>query len=83
VSTERLDRLITELWQAAERYIRVVYGETDALREHSAYERHLPLLEAARTRNAATMRKALTAHLRSNERELSGKLETILDTGAE
>jgi DNA-binding GntR family transcriptional regulator len=83
VATERLDRLITELWQAAERYIRVVYGETEVLRERTAYERHLPLLEAARTRNAATMRKALTAHLRSNERELSSKLDTILGNGPE
>jgi DNA-binding GntR family transcriptional regulator len=81
VATPRLDRLTNQLWQAAERYIRVVYGETDVLEHYSAYERHIPLLEAARGGDDPTMRMALTAHLSSNERELSTKLAAIL--GAE
>ncbi len=80
VVSERLARLVTELWQASQRYLRVVYGETDALREHSAFDRHLPLLEAARSRESARMRDALTDHLASNELELAERLAAVLET---
>jgi DNA-binding GntR family transcriptional regulator len=82
VFTERLSRLITQLWQAGQRYLRVVYGETDALRQHSAHERHLPLLEAAHARDGARMRAALTEHLASNEGELATKLKAVLGSDA-
>jgi DNA-binding GntR family transcriptional regulator len=78
VATPRLERLIADLWQAAERYIRVVYMETDALTRHSAYERHLPLLEAARSRSGSTMRSALLEHIDVNEREISERIEEIV-----
>ena len=70
VMTPRLERIITELWHAGERYLRIVYIETDVLFTRSPEQRHRPLLEAARTRNAAKMRKAVAAHLQSNEREI-------------
>jgi len=78
-STPRLRRIVTELWEAGERYIRLVYLETDVLFAHSPRERHLPLLEAARARTSLAMRKALTSHLRSNEREIVKSLkQTVL-----
>lgn len=76
--TPRQDRLITELAHAAERYLRVVYGETAVFFSRSPADRHLPLLEAAQTRRAATIRKALTDHLRSNAREITSSLDAIL-----
>ena len=78
VATARLERLVLELWEAGERYIRVVYGETDALARHSAEERHRPLLEAARSRDGDVMRAALAEHLDSNERELADSLAATL-----
>jgi len=77
VSTPRLERIVAELWQAAERYIRIVYGATDVLFTLSPQDRHRPLLEAAQARSASKMRKALTQHLRSNEQEIIRSLEQI------
>lgn len=82
--TPRLERIVTELWHAGERYIRIVYLETDVLFTRSPRDRHLPLLTAARSRKSATMRKALTDHLQSNEREIVKSLtETILASAGE
>lgn len=78
VLTPRRERLITELWQAAERYIRIVYLETDVLFTRSPRERHQPLLAAARARDGAALRAGMTAHLRSNYEELSGSLKRVL-----
>jgi DNA-binding GntR family transcriptional regulator len=66
----RLERIITELWHAGERYLRIVYIETDVLFTHSPHDRHRPLLDAARTCSSAKVRKALADHLQSNEREI-------------
>ena len=76
--TPRQDRFITELAHAAERYLRVVYGETALLFSRTPADRHRPLLEAAQTRRAAPVRKALTEHLRRNAREIASSLEAIL-----
>lgn len=78
VMTARLERLVTQLWEAGERYIRIVYGETDALQQQSADERHRGLLEAASARDGELMRARLFEHLDSNERELSERLSTSL-----
>lgn len=78
--TSRLERMITELWHAGERYLRIVYLETDVLRTRSPHDRHAPLLEAARSRSTRTMRKAITDHLQSNEREIVTSLrQTVAD----
>jgi DNA-binding GntR family transcriptional regulator len=78
VITPRLERMVTDLWHSAERYIRVVYDETDVLFTRSPRERHQPLLDAARTRNRPTLRKALTTHLQDNEREIAESLRQTL-----
>jgi DNA-binding GntR family transcriptional regulator len=78
VLTPRLERLITELWHAAERYIRIVYIETDVLFTHTPQERHEPLLAAARGRDGEALRVAMIAHLRSNHDEVAGSLKQIL-----
>jgi DNA-binding GntR family transcriptional regulator len=78
VLTSRLRRVVTELWHAAERYIRIVYMETDVLFTHTPRERHEPLLAAARARDSDVLRAAMTAHLRSNHHEVAGSLKRIL-----
>ena len=78
VLTARLERMVTELRDAAERYVRVVYGHTDVLQDRSVHERHVPLVDAARSRKPVAMRRALTAHLVDNERELTRKVAEIL-----
>jgi DNA-binding GntR family transcriptional regulator len=80
VLTSRLQRIVTELWHAAERYIRIVYMETDVLFTHSPRERHQPLLAAARARDGEILRAAMTAHLRSNHEEVARSLKRILPT---
>ncbi len=75
VMTPRLQRMITELWHAGERYLRIVYIETDVLFTRSPYDRHAPLLEAARSGKGSTLGKALTQHLDSNEREIVKSLQ--------
>jgi DNA-binding GntR family transcriptional regulator len=79
VMTLRLERTVTELWHAGERYLRIVYGETDVLFTRSPYDRHRPLLDAARTRSASRLGTALTKHLGSNEREL---IKSLTASGA-
>lgn len=78
VLTPRLERMITELWHAAERYIRIVYIETDVLFTRGPRERHDPLLAAARGGNGDALRAAMTHHLRSNHEEVAGSLKRIL-----
>lgn len=78
VLTTRLERVTTELWHAAERYIRIVYMETDVLFTRSPRERHEPLLAAARARDGEALRAAMTDHLRHNHEEVAGSLKRIL-----
>ncbi len=80
VLTPRLRRIVTDLWHAAERYIRIVYVETDALFARTPRERHQPLLDAAVARDAERLREAVAQHLRSNLSEVSESLQTILPT---
>jgi DNA-binding GntR family transcriptional regulator len=77
VLTPRLQRVITELWHAAERYIRIVYMETDVLFTRSPHERHEPLLVAARAGDGERLRSAMTADLRSNHEEVAGILPRV------
>ncbi len=83
VLTARLERLITQLWHAAERYIRIVYMETDVLFTHSPRERHERLLAAAAARDAEGLRAAMTRHLRSNHEEVADSLTRILPSAPE
>lgn len=79
VMTPRLDQLIAGLWRAIERYTRFVYVHTDVLRTTSVLDRHLPLLEAARTRSGQIIADALTEHLVSNEAEMEAQVATVFD----
>lgn len=78
----RTERMITELWHAVERYLRIVYIETDVLFTRSPHDRHRPLLDAARSRDRATVAAALTDHLQSNEREVMQSLQRCLAADA-
>ena len=78
VMTPRLERVVIELWHAGERYIRIVYMETDVLFTRSADDRHRPLLDAAHARNEPTMRKAIASHLQNNEREIVKSLKQVV-----
>jgi DNA-binding GntR family transcriptional regulator len=79
VLSQRTERMITELWQAVERYLRIVYIETDVLFARSPRDRHRPLVDAARSRSSETMADALTKHLESNELEV---VKALQETGA-
>jgi DNA-binding GntR family transcriptional regulator len=81
VLTPRLDQLITQLWQSAQRYIRLVYIETDALSERNAVERHVPLIDAARSADPERMRAVYTDHLETNEADIRQYLERMLAAG--
>lgn len=83
VLSPRLERVITDLWHAAERYIRIVYIETDVLFTRSPRERHEPLIAAARARDGDALRAAMTAHLRSNHAEVAQSLRRILPPATE
>lgn len=77
VMTPRLEHLIDEVWRAIERYTRLVYVHTDVLRATSVLDRHLPLLEAARTRSGQVIADALTEHLISNEAEMEVQVAAL------
>jgi len=79
VLTPRLDQLITQLWQSAQRYIRLVYIESDALSERDAVARHVPLIEAARSGDPERMRAVYTDHLATNEADIRQYLEGMLE----
>jgi DNA-binding GntR family transcriptional regulator len=81
VATPRMEQITTQLWQAAERYTRIVYMETPALEPHGAYKRHVPLLNAARSRSRRAMRKAMSEHLAANEKQLATTVGAILARG--
>ena len=62
-------RVLEQLWQASDRYTRVVFDAqvlTSSERE-LRFDRHRGLLEAARSGSASTFRKAVHAHLAENE----------------
>jgi DNA-binding GntR family transcriptional regulator len=80
VLTPRLNQLITQLWESAQRYVRLVYIETDALRERNAVARHVPLIEAARSGDAERMRAVYADHLASNEADIRQYLERMLQS---
>jgi DNA-binding GntR family transcriptional regulator len=75
----RLDRITKENWSAAERYVRIVYADSEPFESRSPEDRHRPLLEAAKARNAPGMRKALGQHLKKNEEEMTAQVRRILE----
>lgn len=69
-ATEWDVRVLTTLWRAAERYIRIGFRRLDPQpSEHVRRERaHEELLDAFRTRDPETVRHAVTDHLEHNLR---------------
>jgi DNA-binding GntR family transcriptional regulator len=63
-------RLLTTLWRAAERYIRIGFGALDVNpHEHNRREKaHETLVAAFRTRKPKAVTKAVIEHLEGNER---------------
>ncbi|MGW7069426.1 GntR family transcriptional regulator [Streptomyces sp. NPDC054855] len=63
-------RILTSLWRAAERYIRIGFGQLDP--DPAEHERrgtaHMNLVKAFRTRDPATVDKAVEQHLARNEK---------------
>lgn len=79
VASRRLERLVTQLWEARTRYVRVdnaAGGPNEVLR--AAGDRHAQLLDIARTRDGDAMGAALLDHLEVNESWLSASLAKTL-----
>jgi|SRR5581483_3981951 DNA-binding GntR family transcriptional regulator len=62
-------RILTILWRAAERYIRLGFGRLDPQphEHHRRVDAHLDVLEAFRGRDPEVVRAAVMEHLRTNE----------------
>jgi DNA-binding GntR family transcriptional regulator len=75
-------RVLTTLWRAAERYIRIGFGRLDPNpNEHGRRQHaHQDLLSAFRTRDAGEAARAVHEHLDQNEAIALRALDTV-DTG--
>ena len=71
VMTKRLGRLLDDVWNSEERYVRALNTMAAAPADHPAGQLHRPLLEAARSRDSLQMRAAMLEYLRVGELELS------------
>jgi len=79
-------RILTILWRAAERYIRIGFGNLDPQpQEHlRRADAHLELLDAFRGREPRVVRRAVTDHLNRNEKlALRGLGQIEADTEAD
>jgi DNA-binding GntR family transcriptional regulator len=71
-------RLLNQLGTAIQRGVRLAYGDVKLHRE-SAYEEHLPLLEAARAWDPKALRRALREHQESHMKLVVEVLESQHD----
>ncbi len=71
------ERVVRQLWHAAERYVRLVYGEGSAANGTNRSDQHLPLYEAARERSASELRRRLAQHYRENMERMLDSLASI------
>jgi DNA-binding GntR family transcriptional regulator len=69
--------ILTRLWDAADRYISLVYEGRPRPAEEP-YRRHRELVAAARRKRAPGMRKALAEHLSTNEKYMLSSLIPLL-----
>ena len=60
------ERMLRQLWHAAERYVRLVYSEAGFNREAEPYAGHLPLYEAAARRSGTDLERQLGKHFEDN-----------------
>ncbi|MBV9120869.1 MAG: GntR family transcriptional regulator [Chloroflexi bacterium] len=75
-SSPWLERMLDVLWHAAERYLRIVYNETE-FTDHDGHTLHIGLLEAAKQRSEPIMRRAMEDHLHGNEQVLLSGIASI------
>jgi DNA-binding GntR family transcriptional regulator len=72
-------RILRVLWDASERFTRLVFDPVEAPEaevEHNR-QRHVELLDAARSRDPSTVRRVLETHLEENEARALQRLETL------
>jgi DNA-binding GntR family transcriptional regulator len=60
-------RILRYLWQASERYVRLLFDPEDEALQARHLKRHRSLLEAARTASPSGMEQAIRQHLEQNE----------------
>lgn len=77
VMTGPLRRVVNQIWETRERYVRFDLAEGASPLLLSTEERHWPVLDAARTRDAETMRAAMTRHLDNNEAEIARSFSRV------
>lgn len=75
-------RIMERLVGVSDRYVGLVYDARPVAFDEP-YRRHLALVEAAQTRSAPAMRKALTAHLSENLQYMKSWLAPQLEAEAE
>lgn len=75
-------RIMERLVGVSDRYVGLVYDARPVAFDEP-YRRHLALVEAAQTRSAPAMRKALTAHLSENLQYMKSWLTPQLEAEAE
>lgn len=72
-------RIMQRLMDVSDRYVGLVYDARPVAFDEP-YRRHLALVEAANTRSAPVMRKAVTAHLSENLQYMKAWLAPHLET---
>jgi DNA-binding GntR family transcriptional regulator len=75
-------RIMWRLWDAADRYIRLVY-DARPVGPEERYRRHHELLVAAQQRRGPIMRKALSEHLNRSSTYMLNELKELLEAGTE
>ena len=75
-------RITQRLMDVADRYVKLVYDARPVAFDEP-YRRHLELVEAAETRSAPAIRKALTAHLSENREYMKAWLAPHLEIETE
>jgi DNA-binding GntR family transcriptional regulator len=78
-ATEWDIRMLETLWRAAERYVRLAFGERDdrADEHRRREESHADLLTAFRTRDPAAVQAVVRRHLEANEAIAQGALAPL------
>jgi DNA-binding GntR family transcriptional regulator len=78
-------RVLSTLWRAAERYIRIGFGRLDpSPDEHSRREHaHQGLLSVFRTRDVDAVARGVHEHLEQNETIALRALDSVVDTNAD
>jgi DNA-binding GntR family transcriptional regulator len=64
------ERVVRQLWHAAERYVRLVYDEAGAAARPDTHDLHNRLFQAARTRSARELKRELAQHYQENMKHM-------------